>query len=321
MRAIRFHEHGGPEVLRLDEVPLPEPGPGEVRVKIAAAGVNFLDTYLRTGFYPSGPLPARAGKEGSGVVDAVGPGVAEVTVGDRVCFWDAAGAYAEAVVIPAARAIPLPDGVDFRTGAALPLQGMTAHYLTRTIGRLGAGDRVLIHAAAGGVGLLAVQMAKLAGAEVIGTCSTAEKAARARAAGADHVILYTETDFVEEVQRLTGGRGVDVALDGVGRATFTGSVAATRVRGQIIFFGQASGAPDPIQPRKLLGSRTLTTATLFDYARDRDEMLARAGDVFGWHAEGKLKVEVGAVLPLAEAAEAHRRLEGRETMGKVLLEP
>ncbi len=255
------------------------------------------------------------------MVDAVGPGVSEVAVGDRVAFWDATGSYAEAVIIPAARAIPLAEGVDFRAGAALPLQGMTAHYLVKTIGRVGPGDRVLIHAVAGGVGLLATQMAKLAGAEVFGTCSTEKKAARARAAGADHVILYTETDFVEEVKKPTGGRGVDVAIDGVGRTTFTGSVAATRIRGHVIIFGQSSGEPDPVRPRKLLGSRTLTSASLFDYARDRDEMLERAGEVFGWYRDGKLKVEIDSVLPLAEAAEAHRRLEGRETIGKVLLEP
>jgi NADPH2:quinone reductase len=321
MRAIRFHEHGGPEVLRLDEVPDPEPGPGEVRVAVAAAGVNFIDVYRRTGFYPSGSLPAPVGIEGSGVVDAVGPGVEGLAPGDRVAFWDAPGAYAEQVVLPAARALPLPAAVDFQAGAALPLQGMTAHYLTWTIRPLAAGDRVLVQAAAGGVGLLAVQMARLAGAEVFGTCSTREKAARVREAGADHVLVYTEVDFVEEVRRATGGEGVDLALDGVGRDTFLGSIAATRVRGHVVLYGQASGEPDPIRPRKALGSRTLTTASLFDYARDRDEMLARAAAVFGWHGEGRLRVWLDRVLPLAEAAVAHRLLEGRKTTGKVLLEP
>lgn len=325
MQAIRFHRHGGPEVLQLDQVPVPAPGRGEVRVAIHASGVNFIDVYLRSGYYPSGPLPAVAGKEGAGVVEAVGPGAGQAVdgpaVGDRVAFFDAAGAYAERVVIPAERAIPLPDGVDFEAGAALPLQGMTAHYLTQTIRPLAPGDRVLIHAVAGGVGLLATQMAKLSGAEVIGTCSTREKAERARAAGADHVILYTETDFVAEVERLTGGRGVDLAIDGVGRSTFTGSVASTRVRGHVILFGQASGEPEPIRPRKLLGSRTLTSATLFDYARERRELLARAAAVFGWHREGRLDPHVDRVLPLAEAAEAHRLLEGRKTSGKLLLVP
>jgi NADPH2:quinone reductase len=326
MKAIRFHEHGGPEVLRLEEVPLPEPGAGEARVRVRFAGVNFIDVYRRTGYYPvPGGLPAVPGGEAAGVVEAVGPGVAEVAPGDRVACWDAAGAYAEAVVHRAERLLPLPDGVGWEAGAALPLQGMTAHYLTHTIRPLGEGDTVLIHAAAGGVGLLAVQMAKLAGARVIGTCSTAEKAERARAAGADHVIPYhevdSEEDFVEASKRLTGGAGVDLAIDGVGRATFEGSVAATRVRGHVILFGQASGEPSPVRPRQLLGSRTLTGASLFDYARDRAEMLARAAQVFGWHAEGRLRVHVDRVLPLAEAAQAHRLLEGRQTSGKLLLQP
>lgn len=322
MQAIRFHEHGGPEVLCLEEVPLPEPGEGEARVRVRYAGVNFIDVYRRTGFYPvPGGLPAVPGGEAAGVVDAVAPGVTEVAEGDRVAFWDAAGAYAGAVVHRAERLLPLPDGVSFEAGAALPLQGMTAHYLTRGIHPLEDGDTVLIHAAAGGVGLLAVQMAKLAGARVIGTCSTEEKAERARAAGADHVIRYTEVDFVQETKRLTGGDGVDLAIDGVGRATFEGSVAATRVRGHVILFGQASGEPEPIRPRRLLGSRTLTCASLFDYARGRAEMLARAAEVFGWHAAGRLEAHIDRVLPLAEAAEAHRLLEGRKTSGKLLLEP
>jgi NADPH:quinone reductase len=322
MQAIRFHEHGGPEVLRLEEVPLPEPGAGEALVRVRFAGVNFIDVYRRTGYYPvPGGLPAVPGGEAAGVVEAVGPGVSEVAPGDRVACWDAGGAYAEAVVHRAERLLPLPDGVGFEAGVALPLQGMTAHYLTQTIRPLGPGDTVLIHAAAGGVGLLAVQMAKLAGARVIGTCSTEEKAERARAAGADQVVRYTEEDFVEAAKRLTGGEGVDLAIDGVGRATFEGSVAATRVRGHVILFGQASGEPSPVRPRQLLGSRTLTCASLFDYARDRSEMLARTAQVFGWHADGRLRVHVDRVLPLAEAAQAHRLLEGRKTSGKLLLAP
>ena len=322
MKAIRVHEHGGPEVLRLEELPLPEPGAGEARVSVRFAGVNFIDVYRRTGYYPvPGGLPAVPGGEGAGVVEAVGPGVSEVEVGERVAFWDAAGSYAEAVVHRAERLLPLPEAVGFEAGAALPLQGMTAHYLTHTIRPLGPGDTVLIHAAAGGVGHLAVQMAKLARARVIGTCSTAEKAERAKAAGADHVVRYTQEDFIEAAKRLTGGAGVDLAIDGVGRATFEGSVAATRIRGHVILFGQASGEPEPVRPRKLLGSRTLTCASLFDYSRDRREMLERASRVFAWHAEGRLEVHVDRVLPLAEAAEAHRLLEGRETMGKLLLEP
>lgn len=320
MRAIRFHEHGGPEVLRLEEVPLPEPGKGEARVRVRFAGVNFIDVYRRTGLYPVPGLPAVPGAEASGVVETVGPGVTEVAEGDRVAFWDAPGAYAEAVVHRAERLLALPEDVEFQAGAALPLQGMTAHYLTHTIRPLGPGDTVLIHAAAGGVGLLAVQMAKRAGARVIGTCSTEEKAERARSAGADPVIRYTEEDFVERARELTGGEGVDLAIDGVGRATFEGSVAATRIRGHVILFGQASGEPDPIRPRHLLGSRTLTTASLFDYAQDRHELQERAGQVFEWHRRGELDVHIDRVLPLAEAAEAHRLLEGRKTSGKLLLD-
>ena len=321
MKAIRFHQHGGPEVLRLDDVATPEPGAGEVRVRVEVAGVNFIDVYLRTGYYPSGPLPAVAGKEAAGTVEAVGPGVDALAAGDRVAFWDAAGSYAEAVVIAAERAIPVPRDIDLSSAVALTLQGMTAHYLTQTIRPLALGDRVLIHAAAGGVGLLAVQIAKIYGAEVFGTCSSAEKVARARTAGPDNGILYTEQDFADEVLRQTGGEGVDLVIDGVGKGTFTGSVRAARTRGHVVLFGQASGEPDPIRPRQILGSRTLTCASLADYTRDRLEMLARAQAVFTWHRIGRLETAIDRVLPLAEAAEAHRLLEGRRTSGKLLLEP
>jgi NADPH2:quinone reductase len=252
-------------------------------------------------------------------VEAVGPEVTVATVGQRVAFWDAAGSYAEEILLPAERVLPIPSELDLETAAALPLQGMTAHYLTHTIRPLEEGDTVLIHAVAGGVGLLATQMAKIAGATVLGTCSSEDKARRAREAGADHVILYTEQDFVEEVHRLTGGRGVDLAIDGVGRSTFEGSVAATRVRGHVILFGQASGEPDPIRPRKLLGSRTLTCASLAAYTVDRQELLERAARVFGWAQDGRLTAHVDRVLPLAEAAQAHRLLESRQTSGKLLL--
>jgi NADPH2:quinone reductase len=327
VKAVRIHQHGGPQVLRLDDVPQPEPAAGEVRVRLAYAGLNFIDTYHRTGYYPYGPLPAILGKEGAGVVDAVGPGVAGVEEGDRVCFWDADGSYAEAVALPAARSIPVPassgeeEELDLATAAALTLQGMTAHYLTWTIRPLRPGDTVLIHAAAGGVGLLAVQMAKLAGAAVLGTCSSAEKAERVAAAGADTVIRYDREDFVQAAKEATGGRGVDLAIDGVGRATFEGSVAATRVRGHVVLFGQASGEPDPVRPRQLLGSRTLTCASLAAYTADRDEMLERAREVFAWYRRGQLEVRIDRVLPLAEAARAHELLEGRQTSGKVLLRP
>lgn len=321
MRAVRFHRTGGPEVLQVDEISIPEPGPGEVRVRVELAGLNFIDTYLRAGFYDPGPLPAVAGKEGAGHVERLGPGVERPAVGDRVAFFDAGGAYAERVVRPADRLLPLPDGLDFEAAAALPLQGMTAHYLTRTIQPLEPGDTVLVHAAAGGVGHLAVQMAMLAGATVLGTCGSPEKAERLRRLGVDHVIRYEEEDFVERVLEETDGRGVDLAIDGVGRATFTGSVRATRIRGHVVLFGQASGPPDPFRPRDVLGSRTLTSASLFDYVRDRSELLVRAGEVFRWALEGKLEVWIDRVLPLEEAGEAHRLLEGRQTSGKVLLRP
>ncbi len=319
MRAVRFHRTGGPEVLVLDDVPRPDPGPGEIRVRVGHAGVNFVDTYLRTGAYDPGALPAIAGKEGVGRVDAVGPGVKGPGPDDRVAFFDAGGSYAEWVVIPAGRAIPVPPGIDDLQAAALPLQGMTARYLTHEIRPLTAGDTVLIHAAAGGVGHLAVQMAKRAGAVVFATCSTEDKAARVRELGADHVIRYDQEDFADRVLALTGGRGVDVAIDGVGRATFADSVRATRIRGHVIFFGQASGAPDPIQPRRLLGSRTLTTASLFDYARTRADLLALAEPMMAAAAEGTLRAWIDRVLPLEDAGLAHELLEGRRTTGKLLL--
>ncbi len=319
MRAVRFHRTGGPEALVLDDVPRPEPGPGQIRVRVDHAGVNFVDTYLRTGAYDPGPLPATAGKEGAGRVDAAGPGVDGVSRGDRVAFFDAQGSYAEWVVIAAARAIPLPSRIEDLQAAALPLQGMTARYLTHEIRPLGAGDTVLIHAAAGGVGHLAVQMAKQVGALVYATCSSEEKAARVRELGADHVIRYDLVNFADRVLELTSGRGVDVAIDGVGKTTFEDSVRATRIRGHVLFFGQASGAPDPIQPRRLLGSRTLTTASLFDYAQTREELLALAVPVMAAAADGTLRAWIDRVLPLEDAALAHQLLEGRRTMGKLLL--
>jgi NADPH2:quinone reductase len=321
MRAVRFHQTGDPDVLQVDEIPLPEPGPGEVRVRVRHAGLNFIDTYLRAGSYDPGPLPATAGKEGAGRVDAVGSAVDGLAHDDRVAFFDARGAYAEAVVIPAARAIRIPSTLDDRQAAALPLQGMTARYLTHEIRPLRDGDTVLIHAAAGGVGHLAVQMAKRAGAVVFATCSTEEKASRVRALGADHVIRYDQVDFADEVLRITGGRGVDVAIDGVGKSTFVDTVRATRIRGHVIFFGQSSGPPDPIQPRRLLGSRTLTTASLFDYARTREELLGLAEPLMAAAAAGTLEAWIDRVLPLEDAARAHELLEGRRTMGKILLEP
>ncbi len=321
MRAVRFHRTGGPDVLRVDEVPVPDPGPGEARVRVELAGLNFIDTYLRSGFYDPGPLPAIAGKEGAGRVERIGPDVEGIAEGDRVAFFDTRGSYAEYVVHPAERLLPLPDGLDSRLAAALPLQGMTAHYLTRTIRPLEPGDTVLIHAAAGGVGHLTVQMALLAGATVFGTCGAPQKQERLHALGVDQVIRYDEEDFVERVLSETGGRGVDLAIDGVGAATFRGTIRATRIRGHVVLFGQASGPVEPIRPRDVLGSRTLTTASLFDYARDRSELLERAGQVFRWAAERKLEVWIDRILPIEEAGEGHRLLENRQTTGKVLLRP
>ena len=320
MRAIRFHRTGGPEVLQLDEIPLPEPGPGEIRIALRFAGVNFIDTYLRSGLYPAGPLPAAAGKEGAGIISAVGAGVTAPVVGDRVAFWDATGSYADEVLLPATRALPLPGALSFELGAALALQGMTAHYLVHGIRPVEPGDTVLIHAAAGGVGLLATQLAKRAGARIFGTCSTPAKAELARAAGCDEVILYTETSFADAVLAATSGRGVDLTIDGVGQTTFLDSVRATRVRGTLVAFGQSSGMIAPFSPRAVLGSRTLVTASLFDYTRTSEELAARSAFVFALATSGDLDVRIDSVFPLAEAADAHRRLESRATAGKLLIE-
>ncbi len=319
MKAIRAHAAGGPEVLALDELPSPEPGAGEARVRLARAGVNYIDVHHRSGLYDPGPRPARIGREGAGVVAAVGPGVTGVAVGDRVAFTDGAGAYAEEIVLAADRLLPVPAELGDDAAAALPLQGMTADYLVRDIGRVAAGDRVLVHAAAGGVGRLAVQMAKAAGATVFGTCSTRAKAEVARAAGCDQVILYTEDDFAAAALAATGGRGCDLVLDGVGRATFAGSVRATRVRGTLVVYGQSSGMIEPISPRPTLGSRTLVSATLFDYVRERAELVERWQRVALEAVAGRLTLAIDRVLPLAEAGQAHRLLESRATSGKLLL--
>jgi NADPH2:quinone reductase len=318
MRAIRIHAAGGPEALVLDEIAPRPPGKGEVAVRVAFAGVNFIDVYHRTGLYPPGPLPARLGKEGAGEVAALGEGVETLRRGDRVAFFEATGSYAEEVVLPAERALPLPADLALDRGAALPLQAMTADYLVRTIGRVAPSTTVLVHAAAGGVGRLAVQMAKAAGATVFGTCSTAAKAEIARAAGCDHPIRYDQVDFAEEVLRLTNG-GVDLVLDSVGRATFAGTVRATRVRGTLVLFGQSSGMIEPFSPRAVLGSRTLVTATLFDYAREASELRERWQRVTSELAAGRISLAIDAVLPLARAGDAHRRLESRASAGKILL--
>ncbi len=322
MRAIRVHDYGGPEVLRLEDLPVPEPGPGEARVKIAAAGVNFIDIYHRSGQY-KGVLPMTLGMEAAGVVDAVGPDVSDVQVGDRVVYAMRQGAYAEYAIVPATMLVRVPEGIDLHQAAAVMLQGMTAHYLAHSTYPLRPGDIALIHAAAGGVGLLLVQIAKRCGARVIGTVSTEEKAALAREAGADDIILYTQEDFSAAVRRLTDGAGVHVVYDSVGKTTFEGSLDCLRPRGYLVLFGQSSGAVPPFDPQVLnaKGSLFLTRPSLGHYLLTRDELLWRAGDLFAWMAAGELKVRIDATYPLEQAAEAHRALASRATSGKLLLLP
>lgn len=322
MKAMRIHQTGGPEVLRREDVPDPTPGAGEALVKIAAAGVNFIDVYFRTGLYPY-PLPGTLGIEAAGTVAAVGAGVSEVRVGDRVAYTGAPGAYAEMSVVPAERLVKLPDGVSFRDGAAAMLQGMTAHYLALSTYPLRSGDACLIHAAAGGVGLLLCQISKMRGALVIGTTSSETKAALAHDAGADHVILYTEQDFVAETRRLTNGTGVHVVYDGVGVTTFMKGLDCLRARGMMVLFGQSSGPVPPfdLSLLNLKGSLYVTRPGLPAYTATRAELVARAGDVLGWIAAGKLRLRIEHEFPLKDAAEAHRALEGRRTTGKVILLP
>jgi NADPH2:quinone reductase len=320
MRAIRIHTTGGPEVLREEQVPTPTPGDGEALVKVEFAGVNFIDTYKRSGLYKV-PLPTTLGEEGAGVVEAIGDGVTEVNPGDRVAWASVIGAYAEYAVVRSARLVPLPRSVDTRVAAAVMLQGMTAHYLAITTRPLGKDDRCLVHAAAGGVGLLLVQIAKRRGAYVIATVGSDEKAELARTAGADEVIIYTRQDFVAEVKRLTDSRGVQVVYDSVGKTTFLSGLDTLAPRGMMVSFGQSSGAIAPIDPLILSqkGSLFLTRPTLAYYIATREELLSRAGDLFEWIGRGELDVRIGAEFSLAQVADAHRALEGRRTTGKVLL--
>lgn len=320
MRAIRVHEYGSPEVMRLEEIDLPEPGPGEVRVMLETAGVNFVDTYQRSGQYNMS-LPYTPGSEGGGVVDTLGPEVEGLAPGDPVAYAMQLGAYADYAVVPAWKLVPVPPGVNLLTATAAMLQGMTAHYLTHDTYPIQSGDTALIHAAAGGVGLLLVQMARLRGARVIGTVSTGEKELLAREAGADEIIRYTEQDFEDEVRRLTDGRGVDVVYDSVGRDTFYKSLNCLRPRGYMVLFGQSSGAVEPIDPQILnqKGGLFLTRPALHHYNHDRAEVLRRANDLFDWIGSGQLSVRIDKTFPLAEAAEAHRYLENRQSKGKVLL--
>lgn len=322
MKAVRIHSFGGPDVLRYEDVPLPEPGAGQARVKIEAVGVNYADIYQRTGLYPV-QLPAALGQEAAGVVDAVGPDVTSVRVGDRVAYTSQPGSYAEYAVVAAGALVPIPAGVDTRTAAAVMLQGMTAHYLALSTYPLKQGETALVHAAAGGAGLLLVQIARRQGARVIGTVSTEEKARLAREAGADEIILYTQTDFAQETRRLTGGAGVDVVYDSVGKTTFDGSLDSLRPRGYLVLFGQSSGPVPPLDPQVLnrKGSLFLTRPTLVNYIASREELLWRSGDLFTWIKDGELKVRIDTTFPLAAAAEAHRYMEGRQTRGKILLIP
>jgi NADPH:quinone reductase len=322
MRAVRVHQFGGPDALSYEVIPQPQPGPGEVRLKVEAAGINFIDIYYRTGQYPAS-LPLIPGSEAAGVVDAVGPDVTEFKPGDYAAFAISPGAYAEYVIVPAVKLVPVPDAVDARLAAAVMLQGMTAHYLAIDTYPLHEGEIALIHAAAGGLGLLLVQIAKLRGARVIGTVSTDEKALLAREAGADDVILYTGTDFEQEVKHLTDGRGVDVVYDSVGQTTFSKGLNCLRPRGMMVLCGQSSGAVSPLDPQVLnaRGSLYLTRPTLGNYVAGRSELLQRASDLFEWMASGKLNVLIDRDFALQDAADAHRYLESRQSKGKLLLIP
>jgi NADPH:quinone reductase len=322
MKAIRVTAYGGPEALRLEEIPTPVPGKGEALIRIAAAGINFIETFQRQGHYPV-PTPFTPGGEASGVVESIGPGVTEVKPGDRVASFNLRGSYAELAIAPADRLVVLPEGIDLKVAAAVILQGMTAHYLAHSTYSLRAADTCLVHAAAGGVGLLLCQIASKRGARVLGTVSTEAKAALAREADANEVIFYTRQDTAAEVRRLTEGRGVQVVYDSVGRTTFESSLDCLAPRGMLVLFGQSSGAVPPVDPQVLnrKGSLFLTRPTLHHYTITRGELLERAGDVLGWVRDGSLRVRIDRALPLAEAAEAHRALEARETSGKVLLVP
>ncbi len=322
MKAVRVHITGGPEVLQFEEMALPEPKTGEVRVRIHAAGVNYIDTYQRSGLYQV-PRPFTLGQEAAGVVDAVGADVTEVQVGERVAYASALGAYAEYALVPAWRLVHVPEEITAHQAAAVMLQGMTAHYLACDTFPLKPGDTALIHAAAGGVGLLLTQIAKLRGARVIGTVSTEDKALLAKQNGADEVILYTETDFEPVVKQLTDGKGVDVVYDSVGKTTFDKSLNCLRPRGLMVLFGASSGPVPPFDPQVLnaKGSLFLTRPLLAHYTANRAELLQRANDLFDWMRAGKLHVRIDRTFPLHAAADAQRALQSRATKGKILLIP
>src|SRR4051812_955224 len=316
MKAIRVKQCGSADALELVDIPKPAPGPKQALVRVEASGVNFIDVYHRIGLYKL-DLPFTPGSEAAGIVESIGPEVTEVAPGDRVAYAMSRGSYAEYAVVPAWQLVKAPPSLDLKIAAAAMLQGMTAHYLTHAVHQLGKGDTALVHAAAGGAGLLIVQMAKMAGARVFGTVSTEAKAALAREAGADEVILYTQQDFEAEVKRLTQSRGVDVVYDSVGQTTFLKSLNCLRPRGMMALFGQSSGAVPPFDPGILAarGSLFLTRPSLANYSATREELLLRAGDVLSWIQSGALKIRIDKTYPLAEAAQAHRDLEGRKTSG------
>ena len=322
MKAVQFSRYGGPEVLQVVDLSVPTPGAGEVLVRLRACGVNYIDTYHRTGLYPVS-LPCVPGEEGAGEVISLGAGVTDFEVGDPVAYCSISGSYAEFVSIPAARAVKLPEDFSFESAAALMLQGITAHYLVTTTFVLRQGQTCLVHAAAGGVGLLLVQLAKRAGARVIGTVSTDAKAAIVREAGADHVILYEQEDFAEGVRKYTDGEGVEVVYDSVGKSTFDRSLKCLKPLGYLVLFGQSSGKVDPIDPALLSrgGSLFLTRPTLSNYIADRKTLEARTSELMNLVAGKELKLRIGSTYPLSDAAEAHRSLEGRNTSGKLLLIP
>jgi NADPH2:quinone reductase len=322
MKAIQIHETGGPEVLTLADLPIPQPGPGQVLIRVEAVGVNFIEVYFRNGVYKAA-LPLTLGSEAAGTVEELGPGVTGFAAGDAVASVSVLGSYAEYALVPAAALVKVPEGLTMQQAAAALLQGMTAHYLSHSTFPLKAGDTALVHAGAGGVGLLLTQMAARLGARVITTVSTAEKAELSHEAGASDVILYTEKDFAAEVKRLTGGKGVDVVYDSVGKTTFEGSLNCLRPRGLLTLFGASSG---PVPPFDLIhlsskGSLFITRPTLWHYVATRAELEQRSGDVLGWAAKGELKLRTEHLYPLSEAAQAQTDLEDRKTTGKILLEP
>ena len=322
MKAVRVREYGGPEAMSYDEVDIPSIGENDVLVKIEASGINYIDTYQRSGLYQI-PLPATLGLEAAGTVTETGSNVSSFQSGDRVAYTSVPGAYADYAVVPEEKLVNLPDGVDFNQGAAAMLQGCTAHYLCKSTYEVKAGDRCLIHAAAGGVGLLLIQMVKNAGGFVIGTVSTEEKANLAKSAGADEVILYSEQNFETEVKRITEGAGVNVVYDSVGKSTFQKSIDCLSKLGYMVLYGNASGPVTEFNPATLgpKGSLFLTRPTLFDYTADRESLDWRTSDVFNWIAEGNLNLRVEHFYALADAQQAHKDLEGRKTTGKIILTP